>query len=270
MEVVYHRAGEGVLYQGDCRVIVPQLAHTSPPEEVDVAIVDPPYGDTKLDWDSRDLGWLEDLDKVVKPTGTIWLFGSMRMLMAQAAGIEALGWQLAQDLVWEKHNGSGFHADRFKRVHEHVVHLYRKAVRWKDVYKSPVTTPDAVARQVRRKKRPTHMGNVDQGHYVAEDGGPRLMRSVLQVRSCHGYADHPTQKPVGLLTPLLEYSCPPGGTVLDPMCGVASTLVAARSLGRGYVGIELDPHYCEVGARRLSQELPFFASETTAEACPGK
>jgi site-specific DNA-methyltransferase (adenine-specific) len=55
---------------------------------------------------------------------------------------------------------------------------------------------------------------------------------------------HPTQKPVEALTPLIGSFCPPCGLVLDPFCGSGSTLVAARTTGRDYLGIELDPgHY---------------------------
>jgi site-specific DNA-methyltransferase (adenine-specific) len=154
-------------------------------------------------------------------------------------------------LVWEKHNGSSFHADRFKRVHEHIIQLYKKEAAWSEIYKKPVFTMDATKRATRRKKRPPHMGHIEAGSYESHDGGPRLMRSVIYERSCHGYAQHPTQKPVGILGPIIEYSCPEGGLVVDPTCGSGSTLVAAKLIGRRCVGIEVDERYCEMAARRL-------------------
>ena len=157
--------------------------------------------------------------------------------------------------MWEKHNGSGFHADRFKRVHEYAVQFYREGTPWDDVYKKPITTPDATARTVRRKRRPPHMGHIEAGAYESHDGGPRLMTSVIYCPSCHGYAEHETQKPVGILAPLIEYSCPPGGVVLDPTMGVGSTLVAAKSLGRRAVGIEVNERYAEAAVKRLRQEV---------------
>lgn len=62
---------------------------------------------------------------------------------------------------------------------------------------------------------------------------------------------HPTQKPIGVLTPLIESFCAPGGLVLDPFAGSGSTCVAARSIGRHYIGIEMDPAYHTAAARRL-------------------
>jgi site-specific DNA-methyltransferase (adenine-specific) len=171
------------------------------------------------------------------------------MFMVQAAMFAR--WRLSQDLVWEKHNGSSLHADRFRRIHEQVALFYRG--RWADHYHHTPTTPDATARTVRRKHRPAHWNRIDEGHYTSEDGGPRLQRSVLHVRSEHGQAVHPTQKPLGVLVPLIEYACPPGGTVLDPFAGAGSTLVAARLLGRRAIGIERDERYCEATVRRLAQ-----------------
>jgi site-specific DNA-methyltransferase (adenine-specific) len=80
---------------------------------------------------------------------------------------------------------------------------------------------------------------------------------VLQVRSCHGNAVHPTQKPIGIVEPLLRYSVAPGRAVLDPFAGSGTTLVAAKSLGLAAIGIESDERWCEIIAGRLSQEIGF-------------
>jgi site-specific DNA-methyltransferase (adenine-specific) len=81
------------------------------------------------------------------------------------------------------------------------------------------------------------------------------MRSVIAVRSMHGRALHPTEKPVGILDPLIRYACPPGGTVLDCFAGSGSTAEAARLTGRKAILIEADERYCELIARRMSQGI---------------
>src|SRR6185437_2647863 len=171
---------------GDMRELVKDLADCS----IDCILTDPPYGETSLPWDRWPAGWPKLLRRVLKPSGSMWVFGSQRMFWDNRGDFD--GWRFAQDIVWEKHNGSGFHADRFKRVHEIAVQFYCDTAPWADVYKDPQFTNDATARTVRRKGRPTHMGHIEAGSYESFDGGPRLMRSVIFVRSEHGRADHPT------------------------------------------------------------------------------
>jgi site-specific DNA-methyltransferase (adenine-specific) len=232
----YYEQDGITIYHGDCRIFVPPACA--------MTLADPPYGETSLTWDRWPTGWL-----AVIPGNSLWCFGSLRMFLQHRD--EFAAWTFGQDLVWEKQNGSSFHADRFKRVHETVSHWYRGD--WASVYKSVITTPDAVRRQVRQKQRPPHMGDIDGNSYRSEDGGPRMMRSVVYARNCHGYAEHPTQKPTAILQPLIEYSCPPSGTVYVPFAGVGSELVAAKRLGRKAIGIEIDERYCEIAAKRLAQ-----------------
>jgi site-specific DNA-methyltransferase (adenine-specific) len=87
------------------------------------------------------------------------------------------------------------------------------------------------------------------------------MRSVVYERNCQGYAEHPTQKPLRLLHPLIEYSCPPGGTVYVPFAGVGSELEAARAVGRKVIGVEINERYCEIAAKRLCLRLPLWLGE---------
>ncbi len=68
-----------------------------------------------------------------------------------------------------------------------------------------------------------------------------------------GYRVHPTQKPVALMMWVL--SLMPLGVVLDPYMGSGPTLIAAKSLGRKSIGIEIEERYCEIAARRCSQEV---------------
>jgi len=67
-----------------------------------------------------------------------------------------------------------------------------------------------------------------------------------------GNRHHPTEKPVGLLRDLLVSFCPAGGLVLDPFAGSGSSCIAARSAGRRFIGIEIDPAYHTAAIGRLS------------------
>ena len=214
-------------------------------ESVDCIITDPPYGETSLAWDRWPPGWPAKVRRVLKRSGSMWVFGSTRMFMNRAG--EFAGWKLSHDVVWEKHNGTGLFNDRFRRVHESALHFYRDDVKWSQVFKAPQFTMDATARTVRKKSRPAHWigatgatGATGETTYKSEDGGPRLMRSVLFVRSEHGRAVHPTQKPIDIVAPLLAYACPPGGLVLDPFAGSGTVGLCAKRAGQSAVLIESD------------------------------
>lgn len=65
---------------------------------------------------------------------------------------------------------------------------------------------------------------------------------------------HPTQKPIALMSWCLQFF-PEAKTVIDPYCGSGPVLRAAKDLGRKAIGIEIEEKYCEIAARRLSQEV---------------
>lgn len=244
------------LYHGDFREVIPELR----PEPVDAAkpcdrsrwtiadaiITDPPYAETNLEWDVWPDGWPSLLTAAAP---ALWCFGSLRMFWERRD--EFAAWKIAQEIVWEKHNGSGPRVDRFRRVHEFAVQFYTGE--WETLFKSPVMTHDALKIRARRQGGPTHWNPAGPSTFASEEGGPRLQRSVIHVASCHGYAVNETQKPEGIIRPLMEYSVPPGGLVLDPFAGSGTTLVVARQQGKRAIGIEKRESQCAEIVKRLAQ-----------------
>lgn len=62
---------------------------------------------------------------------------------------------------------------------------------------------------------------------------------------------HPHQKPLALICRLIEVYTKPGDVILDPFCGSGTVLLAAKLLGRKYIGIEKSKEYCELSQRRV-------------------
>lgn len=65
--------------------------------------------------------------------------------------------------------------------------------------------------------------------------------------------DHPTVKPVKLMSYLVTLGSRKGDVVLDPFVGSGTTCVAAHALGRRYIGIEREPRYWRTAVRRVRQ-----------------
>ena len=63
---------------------------------------------------------------------------------------------------------------------------------------------------------------------------------------------HPTEKPLSILTPLIKAFSRLGEIVADPFAGSGSTLMAAKTLGRDYIGVEMDVTYHTIAKRRLA------------------
>lgn len=234
------------LYQGDMREIVPTL------DQVDAVITDPPYGQTSLRWDRWPVDWPTVCAAV---TSSLWCFGTLRTFTDHWSEFTASGWKLAQDVVWAKHNGSGPTVDRFRRVHEQVVHLYRGL--WRDIHHVPPRIP---ATTLRGEIRP---GAKDIPHHGAYrdrawvDDGTRIVTSVICANSEHRRAVHPTQKPLAVLAPILAYSVPPDGVVLDPFAGSGSIALAALDADRRAVLVEADPAICSSIVRRLHDRFDY-------------
>jgi len=69
------------------------------------------------------------------------------------------------------------------------------------------------------------------------------------------YIDHPSQKPIKLMTAIIHKFSNPNDLICDPFAGTGTTLVAAKNLGRRYIGIELEEKYCEIARQRLAQQV---------------
>ena len=96
-------------------------------------------------------------------------------------------------------------------------------------------------------------------------GATRVFRNLwsgLLRSSEKGEFYHPTQKPISLMEWCLQF-IPADAVVLDPFMGSGTTLIAAKNTGRKAIGIEICEKYCEIAAKRLSQEVLYFSNEKT-------
>ncbi len=86
---------------------------------------------------------------------------------------------------------------------------------------------------------------------------PLRVCTINRVAIATDGAEHPTQKPIKLMSWCLSFF-PKAETILDPFMGSGTTLVAAKLLGRKAIGIEREEKYCEIAVQRLGQDSLFM------------
>jgi len=91
----------------------------------------------------------------------------------------------------------------------------------------------------------------------------RYLWAGFQARERDGKRIHPTQKPVAMLSEILERWTKEGAVIVDPFAGSGSTLVAAARTNRIGIGIELDPFYVDKIVERLEKATGLKATLLT-------
>jgi DNA modification methylase len=198
-----------------------------------VLLTDPPYGVDYRGKTKRSLRIANDdgngiadllsetfpvLDKVLAPGTPIYLFHPAGP--ASAVFVKAfldVGWQIRQGLVWVKDALVLGHGDYHFR-HEPIIYG---------------TTPG---------------GRLGRGR--ARWYGGHAQTSVFEVPRPRASLEHPTAKPVALISQLVANSSRIGDVVLDPFLGSGTTLIAAEQLGRRCCAIEIDARYADVAIAR--------------------
>jgi DNA modification methylase len=205
---------QNTILHGDCLSILPTLGS----ESADFILTDPPY---LVNYRSR------DGRRVPNDDNDAWLmpaFAQMyRVLKNDSFAVSFYGWPSA-DKFLKAYKEAGF------RVVGHLMFPKRYA---------------------------SSTGYVKYQHECAHllvKGTPWSMAETISDVIAWTYSGntlHPTQKPIEILTPLIEAFCRKDDLVLDPFSGSGSTLAAAQKLGRRWLGIELDERYFEIARKRL-------------------
>lgn len=236
------------LIQGDCLELLAQL----PADSVDLVLADPPYGTTQCKWDTvipLEPLWAE-LNRVAKKTTPIVLHAAQpftsALIMSNPKAFKYC-W------TWVKALATG-HLNAKKqpmRNVEDVAVFYRSQCLYSPQYSEGepyASTPGFV--------QSDNYGKYG-GHREGSPTGRRYPKQVLKFPAPRGKVQcHPTQKPLALAEYLIRTYSNPGDLVLDFTMGSGTTGVAAVSLGRAFVGMELDPTYFQIAQDRIASGVP--------------
>jgi len=239
---------------GDCIEIMKKI----PNESVDMCFADPPfnlgkkygrYKDDKpfqeyLEWCKK---WLDEMIRVLKPTGSLFVHQIPRVLIH-------FGSYLSEKLIfrhWIAWDAMGAPLGKTLLPNHYGILWYVKSNNFKFY---DIRIPHPRCRKC-DEILADYGGKKDQIHPF----GPLLSdvwTDIHRIRHNKRRDDHPCQLPEHLVERLILMCTDENDIVLDPFVGTGTTAIAAKRLGRRYIGIDIDPEYVEISKRKLEKVKP--------------
>lgn len=239
--------------RGDCLEIMRNI----PDNSMDITFADPPfnlkkkyngYRDNKgdqayLEWCNA---WISEMVRLTKPTGSIFVHNIPKWLTYYAGFLNELSF-FKHWIAWDA--PSGPMGKSLQPAHYGILY-YVKDDRKNKFYE--IRYPH---------KRCRKCGYLLKDYGGKKDGlhpfGPLISDSWTDIhRIKHDkYRDeHPCQLPIHLLERIILMSTDAGDIVFDPFVGTGTSAIAARRLGRRYIGIDIDGKYIDIANRKISRE----------------
>ncbi len=257
-----------------------EVLQTLDTESVHTCVTSPPYYNlrdygvsgqigmeqTPEEYISRLVEVFREVRRVLRRDGTLWinigdsyqgksLIGIPWML---AFALRTDGWYLRQDIIWHKTRCIPESVrDRCTRSHEYIFLLSRSGRYYFDG--AAIREPVAESTVARMKQDIEHQtgsfrqpGKTNGPLKPGGDGKTRNKRSVWSLCTAYFQDAHFAVFPEKLVEPCVLAGCPEGGTVLDPFAGSGTAGVVAKRLGRDFIGVEINPGYCQMAAKRIA------------------
>ena len=237
---------------------------------IDLIIADPPYnlskgGEWKWDnsvqlqgmggnwnkvmqeWDNFTLesymtftkAWLTEAKRILKPTGSMWIFGTYHNMGIINVTCQMLGIEIINEVIWYKRNSFPNLAGRRLTASHETILWCNKGGKKREYFFDYEYSKDG-----------------DFSYDSLKSSG-KQMRTVWDIsnnkeKSELMYGKHPTQKPIRILKRMIKLASRENDIMLTPFSGSGSECVAAKMTGRNFIGIELDNSYCEIARTRLA------------------
>jgi site-specific DNA-methyltransferase (adenine-specific) len=240
-----------LLMLGDCLDKLQEI----PDGCIDLVLADPPYGTTACKWDAVipfEPMWAQ-LKRVTRPASAIVLTASQPFTSALVMSNPRM---FKYCWVWEKSKATG-HLNSKKRPllkHEDLAVFYSKQCLYQpqNLIKKKIPTVSKGDRGLKG------FGSSGDCYRTASKDATQIYENYplsIQPFTVAMKAEfHPTQKPVALMEYMIKTYTNPGDVVLDFTMGSGTTGVAAKRLGRSFVGIEKDPKYFEIAKERIAND----------------
>lgn len=270
------------LHHGDCI----EVMRTLPAGSVDAIVTSPPYAEQRKstyggipekdypDWTVR---WMSEAWRLLKPDGSVIINIRPHIKNGQISdytlrtrlSLREDGWNEVDELIWFKRSAPPTGSPRKPRRSWESLHWFAKVGQpWSDakahnIMGSPDLLQDIEEAKAGKPRRVDLATRKGWGHTYE---GSRNMSPIVRCRDVaeinlgrkgkfeETIGAHPATYPWQLAEWCGKLICPPGGTILDPFSGSASTGVAAIRNGWHYIGIDAVEDYIQMSRQRLERE----------------
>ena len=242
------------IIKGDCLEVLKKI----PSNSIDMTFADPPfnlkkkysnYKDSKeediyLNWCRN---WIHEMVRITKPTGAIFIHNIPRWLTYYVGYLN----EIAYFKHWITWNAGGMPIGKTLLPNHYGILYYTKSQSYKDFKFYDIRYPHPKCR-ICKEFLKDYGGKKDQAHGF----GPLLSdvwNDIHRIRHKKRRNEHPCQLSIPLLERLILMTTDENDIVLDPFVGTGTTVVAAKQMGRKYIGIEIDASYIEITKKNLRE-----------------
>jgi DNA modification methylase len=221
-------------------------------------------GIPETDYPAWTVAWMAEAWRVLKPAGSVIINIRPHIQNGQISdyvlrtrlALRDVGWAELEELIWHKTTSPPLGSPkRPRRSWESLLWFGKHGGAWCD--------PKAAGEPVKHPGLKSYgVGGPHVSHLagrVQSEGIARVPDIASIATTARNKDKHPAPFPPALAEWCGKLICPPGGTVLDPFSGSASTGVAALRNGWDYIGIDAVAEYTDMAAARLAAELPTAA-----------
>jgi len=290
---IFYETENGILYCGNSEEILKNFSEkifdvilTDPPYQYLKHKLDIPFDEDCI---------FNEFKRIINKNGLVVLFGRGTAFYRWNVKLNELGFKFKEELIWDKGNSTSpllpisrihetisihqkgkkklnkiyinkleydFNAGEWHRLANDMKRLIidLKKIKSIDELKKWIDGEEKYLKKNRSNKHgiTTNDGlkqeSVSYKIYESYLKGI-LMKSIIRINREHYKFKHPTQKPIKLIEYLLKICSNENNLILDPFLGSGTTAVACEQLNRRWIGIEINPEYCDIAKQRIEEEI---------------